>query len=70
MSNQRFYQVDAEGQKSRIIEAPSASAAIRIASNGVYTASVLNARDLAKLVIAGARIETGIVERMNGDATA
>lgn len=59
MTTPKYYQVDVEGKPSRIVEAPSASAAIRYASKGVYKAAVLNARDLAKLIMAGVVIESG-----------
>jgi hypothetical protein len=66
--NARYYEVSRDGAEPRIVEAASASAAIRHAAHGVYRARVLNARDLAQLVKGGVAIEVAAKAETAGDA--
>jgi hypothetical protein len=66
--NQRYYEITSGEAAPRIVEAQSASAAIRHASRGVYKAKVLNARELAAHVKAGVLIEVAPKLEVAGEA--
>ena len=53
----RYYAVEIEDQPPRIIEAPSASAAVRYVTKDTHKARVLNAAELGTLIKAGVAIE-------------
>jgi len=58
MNQERYYEVTTVGQPTRVVQAPSAAAAIRFVVAPTHKARNLNARDLAALVMSGTKIET------------